>query len=97
MLRMLPFLVVIFLLASCGKETFWNQLADDEAHSYDIGPPQVACSTGRHAFRGLTAYCSGLQDELANNRCAQALRRSIFISAGCPGRFTPYESFHAGK
>ena len=74
------------VLASCGRQA---QLVPLD-NVIDFNQPEARCSTGRHAFRGIKALCRGLQDEATNNHCAQAQRKSLFTSKGCPGTFTPY-------
>lgn len=82
------------LLTGCGKEFLRNLTTsaseDNQVHEIDLHPPQLTCSTGRHTFRGLTAYCDGLQNETLNQGCGQAVRRGFFVSVGCPGTFKPY-------
>lgn len=70
------------VLAACGNQ---QQGTKPFGYSFDKG----SCSTGEHLFRSVANLCAALQDEAANNFCAQDLRREEFASR-CTGQtFTP--------
>lgn len=62
--------------------------ANTESLGYELSVN--GCTTGKKTFSDLDSYCRTLQDNAANNYCAQTNRESLF-NQKCSGTFNPFK------
>lgn len=82
--RNILFVITIFILASCNLSLPSNS----ESLGYELSVN--GCTTGKKTFSDLDSYCRTLQDNAANNYCAQTNRESLF-NQKCSGTFNPFK------
>jgi hypothetical protein len=84
----LPCLALSFFITACSIKH------NDESSTKAYQIKENGCDTGYHTFSTdsdsdtLNQYCSALEDDAANNGCAETTRRTTF-EAACPGVWTP--------
>ena len=84
------FLLAVLLAAGCGIEVDHptGPSTPDGNFTYEYQGTN-GCTTGERVYRGLTAFCAGLQSERENQACARDRRKDAFRAAKCPGTFRP--------
>lgn len=82
--RNILFRLVTVLLTGCNLSLPNNS----ESLGYELSVN--GCSTGKKSFSDLDSYCRTLQDNAANNYCAQTNRESLF-NQKCSGTFNPFK------
>lgn len=87
-MKLISFLAPLLIAASCGKASIKKNLShtpDGKNIVYEF--KEGACSTGKHSYSGIQAYCSALKDEKLNNHCAYGMRKNAFEKENCEGEF----------
>ena len=73
------------LVSGCNLSLPTN---NEQAFSYELSVN--GCTTGKKVFSDLDSYCQGLQNNSANNNCAQPSRENLFYQK-CSGSFNPFK------
>jgi hypothetical protein len=81
--------LLLMTLSSCG-DTVGQETAFQTSNSLSYQAWDNGCDTGYHQFASITEFCSGLQNRVLNNYCAEAARRKFFTTRGCPGNFVAF-------